>query len=66
MSEEYWLKYGEKENGELTCVRMLSNSKPSEDFFYTENGEHKKVLNASVIKIDKGALDSLKNGGDSK
>jgi hypothetical protein len=63
MSEEYWLKYGQKENGELTCVKMLSNSKPDKVFFYTENGEYKKVLNPEVVKLDKNLLDSLKNGG---
>lgn len=64
MEEEYWLKCGFKENGELTCVRTVADSKPTEKFFYTENGEHKEVKNPNVVKLTKDIiekLDSLKD-----
>ncbi|GAF96553.1 unnamed protein product, partial [marine sediment metagenome] len=32
MEEEYWLKFGFKENGDLTCIRTISESKPTEKF----------------------------------
>ena len=53
MEEEYWLKYGFKESGKLTCLRIIASSKPEEKFFYTENGEHKEVKSPNVIKITK-------------
>jgi len=64
--EEYWLKYGFKEDGELTCVRTVADSKPTEKFFYTENGEPKEVKNANVIKLSKEIIEkfnSLNNMG---
>ncbi|MFH0876345.1 MAG: hypothetical protein V1859_10490 [archaeon] len=64
MNEEFWLKYGFKENGELTCVRTLANSKPSDKFFYTEEGTHKEVKNSSVIKITKNVLEKIKELGE--
>lgn len=72
MQEEYWLKCGFKENGELTCVRMLSNNQPSEKFYYTEKGDCKEVKNSLVIKLTEDVLQSLKafstkdNGKDKK
>ncbi len=65
MEEEYWLKCGFKENGELTCLRLLSHSKPNETFYYTENGEYKKVKNTIVIKLTKEFISPL-NGLNSK
>jgi len=65
MHEEFWLKYGFKENGELTCVRMLSNSKPDEAFYYSEEGECKAVKSAGVLKITKETIENL-NGGKIK
>ena len=59
MDEEFWLKYGFKDNGELTCVRMLSNSKPDKNFFYTENLQHKAVKNSGVIKLTKEIIEKL-------
>ena len=59
MKEEYWLKFGFKENGELTCVRTISESKPTENFFYTENGEHKEVKNPNVIQLTKDIIEKL-------
>jgi len=66
MEEEYWLKYGFKEGGELACVRVLANSKPSEGFFYTENGKHKEVKSPNVVKLTKEVIEKLNgliNGG---
>lgn len=57
--EEYWLKYGFKENGELVCVRALSNSEPDKKFFYTEGNMHKEAQNTNVIKITKEAINKL-------
>jgi len=51
MEDEYWLKCGFKENGELVCVRMISNTKPDETFFYGENGNYKQALNTRVLKL---------------
>ena len=61
MNEEYWLKYGYKENGELVCLRMLADSKPSEKFFYTEGGEHKEVMDPKVIKLNKEVIGKINN-----
>jgi hypothetical protein len=36
IEEGYWIKYGYKEDGNLVCVRSISNTKPDENFFYTE------------------------------
>ena len=58
---EYWLKCGYKENGELVCVRAITDSKPSEPFFYTENGEYKEVINPRVIKITKEVFENLED-----
>ena len=66
MEEEFWLKYGLKENGELTCLRMLSRSEPEKDFFYTENGEHKQVRSPNAIRITKEILNTLVIGGTKK
>jgi len=59
MEEQYWLKYGFKENNELVCLRMIANSKPTEEFFYTENGEHKEVKNPNVVKLTKEVIEKL-------
>ena len=59
MQEEYWLKYGFKENGELVCLRMLAESKPAGSFFYTENGGYKEVKNPNVVRITKEGLEQL-------
>jgi|APSaa5957512622_1039677.scaffolds.fasta_scaffold226201_2 hypothetical protein len=59
MNEQYWLKFGFKENGDLTCVRTISKSKPSEIFFYTENGQNKEVKEPNVIKLTKDVLQKL-------
>ena len=61
MEEEYWLKYGFKENGGLECVRVLADSKPSEKFFYTENGDPKEVKNPNVVKLTKEVIEQLNN-----
>jgi len=69
MEEEFWLKYGFKQNGELTCVRILSQSKPDEKFFYTENGKHEEVENPNVLKLTPeiiGKINGLKNIGADK
>jgi len=65
MNEEFWLKYGFKENGELTCVRMLANSKPDEAFYYASDGACKTVKNSCVIKLTKENIERL-NGGKTK
>jgi len=49
--EEYWLKYGFKENGELVCVRTLSCNKPEKIFFYKNNENYVKVQNPNIIKL---------------
>jgi len=59
MEEEYWIKYGFKENGELVCLRTIAGSKPAEMFFYTENGEHKEVKSPNVVKLTKGVIEKL-------
>ena len=59
MKNEYWLKYGFKDNGELTCVRMLSSSIPDKSFFYIEDNETKEVMNTEVIKLTKEVIDQL-------
>ena len=61
MKQEYWLKYGFKENGELICVRMLSNSEPEKNFFYTEAGEARAVKRTNVLKITPQALEKINN-----
>lgn len=60
--EEYWLKYGFKENGDLICVRMLTDSKPIEKFFYTEDKENKEVRNPNVVKLTKEGIEIMKGG----
>lgn len=59
MEEEYWLKYGFKEDGSLVCTRMVAGSKPSEKFFYTESGENKEVKNPNVVKLTKEVIEKL-------
>ena len=59
MKEEYWLKYGFKENGNLVCLKTLSNSKPDEKFFYTENEIHKEVKNPNVIRLTKEIIEKI-------
>jgi len=59
MEEDYWLKYGFTENGELTCIRTISDSKPTDKFFYTEGGEHKEVKNPNVIKLTKEIIERM-------
>jgi len=69
MKEEYWLKYGFKENGELACVRTIANSKPAEKFFYTEEGQYKEAKGCNVIKLTEEMveeLNNINNGGDDK
>jgi hypothetical protein len=58
--EEYWLKCGLKENGELVCVRTLSNKRPDKRFYYTEEGTHKEVQNSDVIRLSREAIDKLR------
>lgn len=60
MEQEFWLKYGFKDNGELTCVRVLANSKPDEAFYYTEGGQCKPVLNTGVVRISKETIEIIK------
>jgi hypothetical protein len=63
MKEEYWLKCGFEENGELVCVRMISNSKPDKSFFYTVQGGYKEVKNPVVLKLTPEIIyDMSKNG----
>jgi len=50
---EYWLKCGFKKNGDLVCVRILSNSKPSEKFFYSEEDKTIAAENPKAIKLTK-------------
>jgi hypothetical protein len=57
--EEYWLKYGFKENGELICVRVLSSIKPDKKFFYTDGNMHKEAQNPVVIKLTKENINKL-------
>ena len=59
MEEEYWLKYGFKENGEFTCIRAIAKSKPDKNFFYTEEGEHKEAKDSNVIKLTKDVIEKL-------
>ncbi len=70
MKEEYWLKYGFKENGELTCVRTIATSKPTEKFFYTEEGQCKEAKNCNVVLLTGKTIEGLKNssimGADKK
>lgn len=61
MNDEFWLKYGFKENGELVCVRTLSNLKPTKEFFYNDNGTYKDLLDTNVIKITKDVIKLLIN-----
>jgi hypothetical protein len=65
MNEEFWLKYGFKDNGEMTCVRILANSKPDEAFFYTDNEVCKPVKNSGVIKLTQEIIEKI-NGGKIK
>lgn len=58
--EHYWLKYGYKENGDLVCVRTLSDTKPEKDFFYNENGEYKQVKDTNVVKISDELIKKIK------
>ena len=62
MEGEYWLKCGLKKNGDLTCIRALLDSKPTEKFFYTEDEKPKEVKNPFVIKLTKEVLDCLGKG----
>ena len=59
MNEGYWIKYGFKENGDLVCVRLISDSKPGDLFFYTENGKYKEVKNPNTIKLTKKVMEKL-------
>ena len=59
MEEEYWLKYGFKENGELVCTRTIANSKPTESFFYTEEEKHKEAKNTGIVKLTKNIIERL-------
>ncbi|MBW2992852.1 hypothetical protein KY345_06575 [Candidatus Woesearchaeota archaeon] len=56
MEEEYWIKCGFKENGELICTRLLANSRPSETFFYKDGSEHKEVRDPHIVKITRENL----------
>lgn len=59
MEEEYWLKCGLKENGDLVCVRMISNTKPDDTFFYGEHGNYKQAQNTRVIKLTPAKLEKI-------
>ena len=59
MEEEYWLKCGFKENGELVCVRMIANSKPDETFFYNDGNKFKQVKNSQVVKLTKDVFEKI-------
>ncbi|MBN2421736.1 hypothetical protein JXB41_00795 [Candidatus Woesearchaeota archaeon] len=59
MEEDYWLRYGLKEDGRLICTRVISKTKPSKTFFYTENGTNKEVKNAEIIKLSLENLNVL-------
>jgi hypothetical protein len=63
MEEEFWLKYGFKENGDLTCIRTMSDSRPIEKFFYTENGTHIEAKSPNVVKLTKEVIERI-NGVD--
>jgi len=57
---EYWLKYGFKDNGDLVCVRTLSNTMPDKRFFYTEDSSHKEVKHSNVLKLTNELINDLK------
>jgi len=59
MEEEFWLKYGFKENGELICTRTIANSKPTEKFFYTEDEKNKEAQKPGVVKLTKEIIEKL-------
>lgn len=59
MKEDYWLKCGFKENGELVCIRMLSNTKPGKTFFYREGNENKEARNPNVIRLTSENINNL-------
>ena len=59
MEEEFWLKYGFKETGELICTRTIANSKPVEQFFYKEEEKNKEVKNPGVVKLTKEVIEKL-------
>lgn len=59
MNEEFWLKYGFKDDGQLTFVRMLANSKPDKNFYYNDKEGCKQVKNSKVIKLTKEMIEFL-------
>ncbi len=56
---EYWLKFGFKHNGELACVRTLAEQKPSENFFYREEGQVRDIQNPRVIRLTKEVVQGM-------
>lgn len=59
---EYWLKCGFKKNGDLVCVRTLSNAKPGEKFFYSEEDKAIVAENPKVVKLTKELFRKLLDG----
>ncbi|MBN2542621.1 hypothetical protein JXI42_07110 [bacterium] len=59
MKEQYWLKCGYKENGELICVRTLSQLKPNRILYYKDNGKFKKALNTMILKLTADILQQV-------
>ncbi len=59
--EEYWIKCGFKESGELICVRSISNAKPEDGFFYLDHGVHKEVIEPRVLRLSKEVLTKMTN-----
>lgn len=63
MEEEYWLKFGFKENGELACVRTLSKTRPAAEFFYNQDGQNREVISPCVVKLTKDVAKTLEQHG---
>ncbi|MFA6424658.1 MAG: hypothetical protein WCW64_00565 [Phycisphaerae bacterium] len=59
MQDEYWLKYGYKENGELVFVRTLSESEPCKAFFYHDGNLCKEVKAPEVVKLTKEIIETI-------
>ncbi len=59
---EYWLKCGFKRNGDLVCVRTLSNAKPDKKFFYSEEDKTITVENPMIMKLTKELFKELSRG----
>ena len=60
MKENYWLKFGQTEQGKFVCIRTLSATEPCKDFFYDDNGAKRKVLQPHVVMLNREILESIK------